>query len=851
MTSLPIHSVLPDLLHALRVRTEAVLEAPPGAGKTTVVPLALLGEEWLGNKRLIMLEPRRLAARGAAWRMAELLGEEAGQRIGYRMRGETRTSAATRIEVVTEGILTRMLQSDPTLENIGGIIFDEFHERSLHADLGLALALQSRELFRDDLRILVMSATLDGKPIARLLNDAPVITGSGRTYPVETVYVGNDGSRLEEQTARAVARALREEKEGDILVFLPGFGEIRRTEEQLRPVTTDRTIRVLPLHGSLRREEQDRAIQPSPPGIRKVVLATSIAETSLTIEGVRIVIDAGLSRIPRYSPRTGMTRLETVRSPLASADQRRGRAGRLGPGRCYRLWNAAEDAALLPGISPEILEADLSSLALDLARWGAAPEELRWLTPPPVGAFAAAQELLQELDALDDSGTITAEGERMSRLPVHPRLAHMLLRAESDGNGEFACVLASLIEERDIVRGEQARRDPDLHLRLDILRRYASGGSRSLPPEADRHAVKRVMEGAERLSRMMEGQTSKTDFLSDGNFPDAERTGRLLAVAWPDRIAQRRTGNNTGHGQERTLYQLSNGQRAQLFATGHLSREEYLVIPSVGGSGQTGIIELAVPIALESLRELFKQHIRHSDVITWTGPEQGVSAEREELLGALTLTRNPLHNPDGEAVLNATLQGIREQGINVLPWTRELRELCDRITFLHRHHSPEWPDMGSGTLLGNLDDWLRPALETTGGRNRLKGFDLKGGLLGRLTWEQIRDLDTLAPERLAVPSGSNIRLDYSNPDDPVLPVRLQEMFGATDTPRIAGGRVPVTLHLLSPAQRPMQVTRDLAGFWERTYAEVRKELKGRYPKHYWPDDPLQAEPTRRTKRSGQ
>ena len=846
LPELPVLSVLPELLKTLSSSTEAVLQAPPGAGKTTVVPLALKDEQWLSDKKIILLEPRRLAARGAAWRMAELSGEEVGASVGYRMRGERRVSSSTRIEVVTEGILTRMLQNDPSLERVGAVIFDEFHERSLHADLGLALTLQTQELFRPDLRILVMSATLDGQPISNLLGNAAIITSEGQTYPVETIYAGREPDRsIDEQAARTVSRALREEPLGDVLVFLPGYGEIQRTAARLQELTQHGSVEVHRLHGSLSREAQDQAIHPAKEGIRKVVLATSIAETSLTIEGVRIVIDTGLSRVPRFSPRNGMTHLETVKSSLASADQRRGRAGRLGPGRCYRLWDRAENKGLPPGIPPEILEADLSPLALELARWGSAPDELRWLTPPPQGTYQAARELLRGLDTLDSEGNLTDHGKLMSGLPVHPRLAHLIVRAQEQELTGLGCVLASLLEERDILRGDRARQNPDISLRIDILRRFTREGFHSLPADADRNTIKRVIEGAERLSQLMDAGPSQFSRMFAENEPGDAHIGELLALAWPDRIARR---NDNGKGQRITTgYTLSNGKRARLPAEDRISNEEFLVVPSLRGSGAEGIIELAAPVDLQTLCSVLSDHIQPVDVVTWLGPEQGVQVEREEQLAKLTLKRTTLHDPDDEAIVNATLEGIRESRLSVLPWTPELHEFCNRITFLHRRYHPDWPSMTNEELLETMEEWLLPALQSTKGRNRLKGLDLRTALTGKLNWEQIRDLEQLAPERLQVPSGSRVRLDYSTPDEPVLPVRLQEMFGATDTPRIAGGRVPVTLHLLSPARRPMQVTQDLAGFWERTYAEVRKELKGRYPKHYWPDNPLEAEPTRRTK----
>lgn len=841
LPDLPIVPVLDELRDALRNAGRAVLQAPPGAGKTTVVPLALLQEPWLGTKKIVMLEPRRLAARGAAWRIAELLGEQIGGRAGYRMRGETRVGPDTRIEVVTEGILTRMLQNDPALEDVGLVIFDEFHERSLQADLGLAFVLQAVELFRPDLRLLVMSATLEGEPVARLLGGAPVITSEGRSFPVETRYVPHDRDlRVEDRTARTIVRALREEPEGDLLVFLPGYGEIRRTEERLKEGLKEGTegIEIHTLHGTLPRQTQERAIRPAPRGVRKVVLSTSIAETSLTIEGVRVVIDAGLSRVPRFSPRSGMTRLETVRVSAAAADQRCGRAGRLGPGICYRLWSEAEQGGLLPASPPEILEADLAPAALELFRWGAAPEDLRWLDPPPAGAYAAACELLHELDGLDENGRLTRHGERMAGLPVHPRLAHMILRAADENRTAQGALLAALLEERDILRGEAARRDPDLRRRIELLERFRRGERAAA--ETDPTTVQRVLEGGERLRRIAEPEEKKKR--ESGFDPYAEEWGSLLALAYPDRVAQRRPGND-----ER--YLLRNGRGGRLPERGHLSGEEYLVAAGIGGSGAEGTIELAAPISLAEIRRIFSGQIRNVVRAEWEGGERGVAAQREEMLGALLLSSASIENPDEEMIIEATMHGVRRNGIRILPWTRDLEDLCLRSTFLHRRYDPDWPEMTEAALAERLEEWLRPALYGLPGRNRLKRLDLKGALLNLLGWERSRDIDALAPERLPVPSGSSVRLDYGNPDEPVLPVRLQEMFGAQDTPRIAAGRVPVTLHLLSPARRPVQITQDLAGFWRRTYAEVKKELKGRYPKHYWPDDPLQAEPTRGTKRS--
>ena len=831
LPELPVLHIVATLKAALRQQKIVLLQAPPGAGKTTLVPIALLEEPWLNGKKIIMLEPRRLAARGAAWRIADLLNDSVGGLVGYRMRGETSVGSTTRIEVVTEGVLTRMLQNDPALEEYGLVIFDEFHERNLHADLGLALTLQSREIFRDDLRLLVMSATLDAEPILRLLGDVPVIRSEGKAFPVETRYVGRDeGRRIEDDVAGLVARALREEPEGDLLVFLPGYGEITRTAERLGSGVN---AAIYPLHGTLSREMQDRALHPSPAGERKVVLSTSIAETSLTIEGIRIVVDSGLSRVPRFDPGSGMTRLETVRVSQASADQRRGRAGRLGPGICYRLWNERENHSLLPVSTPEILEADLLPLALDLLRWGTTPDQLAWIDSPPPGAYVAALDLLRQLDAVDQQGALTEMGGKMSSLPLHPRLAHMVLRGKEEGREGIASLLAALLEEGDILRGMSARTDPDIRIRLDLLEKYLSGEVLSLPREFDTGAAKRLLREWKRI----DGK-GRLNFHSD--------IGDLLALAYPDRIAQRREGKEG-------RYLLSNGQNAGLEGGEHLSGEPYLVVSSLqltsreaGHRYGGGRIALAAPISLQEIRRIFSSQIEQVDHVKWEKGE--IVAYREERLRALVLERKQIDRPDEELIVEGTLEGIRSEGLGLLEWTKELVALRDRITFLHRRYDNAWPDMSETNLLAHLDDWLRPALEAGSGRNRLKSIDLRSALLSLLTWEQIRDLDTLAPERLEVPSGSQIRIDYSNPDEPVLPVRLQEMFGATDTPRIAKGRVSLTIHLLSPAHRPVQVTQDLAGFWARTYAEVKKELKGRYPKHYWPDDPLIAEPTRRTKK---
>ncbi|HEX2093709.1 MAG TPA: ATP-dependent helicase HrpB [Longimicrobiaceae bacterium] len=836
MTDLPIEEVLPALRDALRRRTTAVLQAPPGAGKTTRVPLALLYEPWLAGGRIVMLEPRRLAARAAARRMAATLGEGVGDTVGYRVRMDTRVGPRTRIEVVTEGVLTRLLQSDPALEGVGLVIFDEFHERSLHADLGLALTLQSQSVLRDDLRILVMSATLDGGAVAALLDDAPVVTSAGRSHPVETRYLPRPAEgHLEPLVARAVLEALEREP-GDILAFLPGMAEIRRVEDRLREAGTRPGVRVYPLHGALLQEEQDRAIEPSPPGERKVVLATSIAETSLTIEGIRTVVDSGRMRVPRFSPRTGMMRLETVPVSRASADQRRGRAGRLGPGVCYRLWTEPEQHGLVPHSLPEILSADLAPLALELAAWGVVdPGELRWLDPPPAAAYAQARELLARLGAMDATGAVTPHGRRMAGMGAHPRLSHMLLKARELGVAPVACDLAALLGERDPFRGGGELPDADLRLRLGALRDARRGGrphSTFRGHALDHGALQRVLAEA----RHWRQELGIGGGESGG---DVEAVGLLLAFAYPDRIAQRRPG-------QPGRFLLRNGRGAVLDATQALVEAPFLVAADLDGQGRESRIFLAAPLAGEELEAHFGEQIETEESVAWDVEARAVRARRRERLGALTLRDAPIMDPDPGAVAAALLEGIAREGIAALPWTRAARQLQERLVFLHRL-DPAWPDASDAALAASLATWLGPHLYGLRRLDEVARLDLVSLLLGLLPRERRAALDELAPTHLVVPSGSRIPIDYSDPQAPVLAVRLQEVFGMTETPRIARGAVPLTLHLLSPAHRPVQVTRDLASFWRTTYFEVKKDLKGRYPKHYWPDDPLQATPTHRTR----
>lgn len=832
MPQLPINGVLPSLCEVLAGAPAAVLAAPPGSGKTTIAPLELIRQDWLKGQSILLLEPRRLAARAAAMRMAELLGEPVGETVGYRVRFDSKVSQATRIEVVTEGILTRRLQQDPGLEGVGLVIFDEFHERSLQADLGLALCLDIQRGLREELRLLVMSATLDTGAVAGLLGDAPVITGEGQSYPVELCYLDKPAEgRIPEVALRGVRRALAEQH-GDILVFLPGGGEIRRLAELLAPELEGAGIDLCPLYGDLSREAQDWAIRPHPDGRRRVVLATAIAETSLTIEGITTVVDSGWSRLPSFDPNSGLTRLETLRVSRAAADQRAGRAGRLGPGFCYRLWTLGEQERLRPHTPPEIQDADLAPLALELAQWGVPdPAELRWLDPPPVGAFAQASELLQTLEALDGHGRITPTGRRMVTQAVHPRLAHMLAVAAERGQGRLAADLAALVSERDLLpRIPGQPRPVDIEERLRLLQLWCDEGKGAARNAGtDLAACGRVAQASRQLRPRDEGQG------------EALSIGALLATAYPDRVAKRR-------GSDTESYQLASGRGARLPEGDTLGGSEYLVAAQLDAGKREGRIFLAAPVMLQELREQLGHQIVHRSVVHWDSRSESVIAQDEERLGALLLDRRPLETADPEILCHAMLEGIRQMGIDCLPWNEAARSWQARVCAI-RHWQPEgdWPDLSDAALLAELDSWLSPWLNGISRRSHLQRLDLAAILRSRLDWQQQQLLDELAPTHIQVPSGSRKRLEYRPGEPPILAVRLQEMFGLAETPTVCRGQVPVMLHLLSPAQRPIQVTQDLRGFWERTYAEVKKELKGRYPKHHWPDDPWAAQPTARAK----
>jgi ATP-dependent helicase HrpB len=848
-SGLPVDAALPALRRALETHGAAVLEAPPGAGKSTVVPLALLGESWARGKRLLVLEPRRLAARAIAARMAHTLSERVGATVGYRMRLDSCVSRETRIEVITEGVLTRMLQEDASLEGVAALIFDEFHERSLQADLGLALALDARAQLSPHLKLLVMSATLEGAAVARLLGDAPVVSAHGKLFHVETRYTGrglpmlpeaataNDSA--EKLTARLTVRALREAS-GDVLVFLPGAREIRRVRELLEADAPGRGVRVLPLYGELTAGEQDAALAPPVAGTRKVVLATNIAETSLTLPGVRTVVDSGLERRSLFDPATGMSALVTRRISRASAEQRQGRAGREAPGVCYRAWSEGAHASLASFTTPEILEADLAPLALELARWGAQDARaLGWLDAPPGAMLASARSLLERLGALDADGRISAHGRDMARLGVHPRLAHLLLRARDLGWERLGAQLAALLSERDLLRGAAAAADADIRTRLELMR------GESIPPAVERAAIERVRRAARDLERQLAGllEGQRTPLASRHLSRPAADSGLLLSCAYPDRIGRRR-------GAAGGAFTLTNG-RGAVFARGQpLARREFIVAVDLDDRDRDAHIRLAAPLERSTLLEEFAEHIRRVDSVTWSSREQAVLARRALQLDALTLDEQPLTDACATALGAAMLSGIRELGLGALPWSREARDLQARIEFLRAAPGggASWPAVTDEALAGSLEDWLAPWLGGVTRREQLARVPLEQALRALLSYEQQRALEERAPAQLLMPSGSRIRVDYQGEDAPAVAVRLQEVFGLDATPRIDRGRVPVTFRLLSPAQRPVQVTRDLASFWRGAYREVRKDLRGRYPKHYWPEDPLAAQPTRGVRR---
>lgn len=818
--TLPIDDVLPALQSALAAQSCAVLVAPPGAGKTTRVPLALLDAPWLGGQKIIVLEPRRLAARGACARMAKTLGESVGQTVGIRARMGTKVSAKTRIEVVTEGVFTRMILADPTLDGIGAVLFDEYHERSLDADLGLALALDAQRGLRDGLRILVMSATLDGARVARLLDGAPVIESEGRAYPVETRYLGRDvQQRLEDQVAAAIRRALAAET-GSILAFLPGQGEIMRTVERLTETITDPAVIIAPLYGAMDVAAQDLAVTPAQPGTRKIVLATSIAETSLTIEGVRVVIDSGLARVPRYEPDAGVTRLETVRVSRASADQRRGRAGRTGPGVCYRLWDAPQDLALLPYNTPEIMAAGLSGLVLDCAEWGATdPLQLSWLDPPSQAGTTAARSELATLGALDPDGRITPLGRQIRALPLPPRLAAMVLRAASLGAAAEAAAIAAVLVERGL-----GGNDTDLTVRLAGFHR--DRGRR-----------------AEDMRRLAKGwaETAVKAFppASTGSSPT---TAGLLALAYPDRMAKARA--------ERGQYLLANGRGALADPRDAIAGSPYLVVAELTGTAAAARILIAAPATQVQFEAAAGSRIVEGPELAFDAASRAVRARHVRRLGEIVLEARPLALAHGPEVQTNLAAGIAQLGIAALPWTKQQTQLRERTAFLRAAGMSDVPDLSDAALAATIHDWLEPYLTGKSRLDDIASGDLGNALDNLVGWDIRQILEREAPMQFEAPTGNLFAIDYDGPQSPSVQIRVQELFGLKIHPAIAGGRRPLTLHLLSPAHRPVQITRDLPGFWSGSWSAVKVEMKGRYPRHVWPDDPANANPTARAKPRG-
>jgi ATP-dependent helicase HrpB len=860
-TPLPIDAVLDELARTLHDGNAAVLVAPPGAGKTTRVPLALLDEPWAKNKKIIVLEPRRIAARASAERMAQTLGERVGETVGYRVRFGSKVSRATRIEVVTEGIFSRQILDDPELNGVAAVLFDEFHERSLDADLGLALARDAQTGLREDLRILVMSATLDGARVARLLGDAPIVASEGRAFPVETRHLGRKvDAPLERQMADAIATALRADP-GSVLAFLPGAAEIRRTQNFLGERIHDAAIEIVPLFGALEASVQDRALAPAPKGRRKVVLATSIAETSLTIQGVRIVVDSGMARVPRYEPDIGLTRLETVRASRAAVDQRRGRAGRTEPGICYRLWDEPQTASLPAYTQPEILSADLSSLVLDLAQWGVSdPAGLAFLDPPPAPAWKEAKSLLEELGALDADGRITEEGKRLRALALPPRLARMIVDSARLGAGAEAAEIAAVLTERGL-GGDSV----DLDARLDQFRRDRSQRASSARSLAQRWASQVATEGrlsspsplagegrGEGATRAVFPAATPTPTPNpspqgggepkDLRAPDDElSTGIMLAFAFPDRVAR-----NRGNGS----FVLANGRGAAVDQTSALARTPYIAVAELTGTAAQGRILLAAPITQEEIERRFADHIDTAEEVSFDRSALALRARRKRTLHAITLSEAPMALSPSAETARIFADGLAAAGLDKLPWSKSLKQWRDRVMFLRKAEGDAWPDLSDDALAASREAWLVPALYDKTSLKEFSAGDLSDALMGLLPWELRTRLEREAPTHFEAPTGTMLAIDYEAEQGPTIAVRLQELFGLNTHPSIAKGAVPLVLELLSPAQRPVQVTRDLPGFWRGSYAAVRSDLRGRYPRHPWPEDPANALPTRRIKPRG-
>jgi ATP-dependent helicase HrpB len=825
----PIQEIISEVKQKLATHPVIIVQAPPGAGKSTILPLELLNEKWLGNKKIIMLEPRRLAARSVAERMAQLLNEITGETVGYKVRFENKTSASTQIHIVTEGILTRMLQHDNALEDVGLVIFDEFHERSLNADLALALCLQVQQLLRDDLKILIMSATINGEKLSSLLNNAPIITSAGRQYPVKVMYEGvDDKTPLHSTMAKAIRKALSEQK-GDILAFLPGAGEIQRTMEQLEDISA---INVYPLYGELNSQKQQQAILPDSSGKRKVVLATSIAETSLTIEGITTVIDSGLARVPRFDARSGFTKLETLKITKDAADQRAGRAGRLGPGVCYRLWSEGTHIHLLAHRKPEIMEADLAPLVLELGQWGIKNiNELLWLNAPPEGNVLQAKELLHELGALQNN-KITASGKALLQLPTHPRIAHLLYEAKkwqsvnsSINFTALAADVAALLEERDPLKKEEGK---DLSLRVELLRKWRSGER----VNAERQAL-------ERIERLSFSWRKLLKINVDNTTPDMYAIGKLIAAAYPERIAKRI--DKTG-----LRYRLSNGRIVKIQEHDILLQYEYLAIAQLDAGSNEGKVFMASPLNPSDLMDLAIE----KENIYWDKERGIIVANSEKSVGGIVLQSKPISKIADDIRIHIICNAIKNEGLKMLGWDEEQQHLQNRILSLGVWRPNEnWPNINDTMLINTINQWLPPYLININKRSELLQLNLNQIIISMLSWEQSQQLNILAPESIKVPSGSMIRIHYfADGHKPEMQVRLQELFGLTETPSVNEGKNKILLHLLSPGYKPVQVTQDLTSFWSKTYFEVRKDLLSRYPKHSWPENPLTAEAVRGVKR---
>lgn len=830
--TLPIYEIIPAIKNVLIDNDNLVLQAPPGAGKTTVVPLELLNESWLRNKKIIMLEPRRLAVKAAARRMADTLGERVGETVGYRVRMDSKVGPSTRIEVVTEGILVRKLQSDPEIADVGLLIFDEFHERSIEADLGLALSLDVQEGLRDDLKILIMSATLDGDRVASLMNGAPLLSSEGRSYPIEYRYLEKKTlGRIEQEVARVVSTALQTET-GSLLVFLPGAGEIERTKKILEDKSLGPDVLICPLYGIMPFKDQDLAINPAPKGIRKIVLSTDIAETSLTIEGIRIVIDAGLQRSAVYDVRSGMTGLETITLSRASADQRAGRSGRLEEGVCYRLWTEAKNRALKPFSDPEIRKVDLVPLALDLALWGVGDAaSLKWLDAPDPVSLSRAKELLQSLGAVDHGGRITEHGKVMARFPMHPRLAHMILKSQHQGKGMLALTIAALMQERDLLNLKKEMRTADLRLRIEALEHVRAGRT------AEAKKLGCNLARAKTIIRQIKVWQKAHMITESGS--DIVRAGLCLAIAFPDRIAGRRA-------EHTSAYIMSGGRGAKLLNDDPLAEENFLAVAQLDKGDREARIFMAAPISKSELDTNFEDLITNEQLTQWDSKSHSVKAQKRRMLGKLPLGIVKTENPDGQVMKSEMIFGIRKMGIAVLPWSKKSQSLRKRVQLVRSNIDAGFTNFSENHLMETLEEWLGPYLENIYSRASLSKLDLYSILKNKLSWDQQQLIEQMTPTHIKVPSGSNISVDY-DVDPPILSVKLQEMFGMVETPTILGGKIALSIHLLSPARRPLQITSDMSGFWQNSYQEIKKEMKGRYPKHPWPDNPLVAAPTRKLK----